>query len=312
MERGMPERFKMTTELMDQVIFGMENQRENLILDARTGLVVPRELLTTDEAGEEERYFDLPDWTPSDGFRLMEGFAGALKNPIYRERLRQILNSGRGVFRGFKNVLKERPDLEKKWFLYKERLMKQKVREWYAALCGYWDAEEEGAEPPDTEDLFLEEFSIQDASGDDPDVQRCRQEFFEEIYGTYPEELRGILVRQYNWRSRPFDFALKAISPGGGVCGILGGFIESGSSRSFLFLDCVYILPEFRGAGIAAGLIDQASKRCYEEGFSNLFFTIPPEGAVLSDNLKRRGFKQFRTTMELDIRNWYYETVQPV
>ena len=35
---------------------------------------------------------------------------------------------------------------------------------------------------------------------------------------------------------------------------------------------------------------------------------MPPEGDVMVENLKRKGFITFRSTMTLDIQAWYYET----
>ena len=311
----MPRHFKMTPEIMDQVIFGMENQNEDMVLDCENALVMPRTAVKADAEGddpEEERYFDLPRWTPSDGFRVMEGFAGALKNPIYRERLRQILNSGRGVFRGFKNVLKERPDLEKKWFLYKERFMKQRVKEWYTDLCGYWEARDAGEEPVEMDDLFQEEFSIQAAEGRDPDFLKGRQAFFEEIYREAPPNLRKILEHQSNWRGRPADLVLKSLTPEGSFCGMLSAFIDEcydfEGEQAFLFLDALFVLPEFRGAGIASGLMDKAAELCHDKGISRMVSFIPPEGDVMVENLKRKGFNPFCSTMTLDIQGWYYET----
>ena len=305
----MPGHFSITPEIIDQIIFGMENQKEDMILDAETGLVIPAASVPEEERSQE-RYYDLPVWGPIDGFQLMEGFAGALRNPIYRERLRQILSSGRGVFRGFKNVLKERPDLEKKWFLYKERFMKQRAREWYNDLCGYWDVLDTGEEPAEIEDLFLEDFRIVPVYGDDPDVQENRQAYFKEIYHSYPENLRDILISQAEWRMRGPDFILKSLTPSGGTAGILCGFIEEKGGEAFLFLDTLYVLPEFRGAGIASGLMDQAAESAYDRGIRRMMISLCPEGNILGENFKRRGFRPFSTTLEQDLQEWYRENVR--
>ncbi|MDC7238986.1 MAG: GNAT family N-acetyltransferase, partial [Spirochaetales bacterium] len=133
--------FDLTPELQDQIIFAMENQTETFLLDTESLLLV-----TEAQIPEERREYCLPipDWNPSDGYQLMDSFTGVLRNPIYRERLRAILNSGRGVFRGFKNVLREREDLEKAWFAHKDREMKRRVRAWYDELCEYWGVESLG------------------------------------------------------------------------------------------------------------------------------------------------------------------------
>ena len=303
----MAEPFTMTPELMDQVIFGMENQKEKMILDSETGLVLPLSSLAEEEL-QEERYYQLPSWEPADGFQLMEGFAGALQNPIYRERLRQILNAGRGVFRGFKNVLKERPDLEKKWFLYKERYMKQRVKEWYSDLWGYWDALDAGEEPVEMDDLFLEEFSIVRTQSSDERIAQYRDAFFQEIYKDYPENLQALLIRQLNWRNRLPEFVLLSLTPSEMICGILTAFSEESGGDIYLQLDCLYVLPDYRGAGIASGLIDRAAKEASHEGVSRFLIPLPPEGAVMNENLKRKGFSPVSTTLIQDVQKWYYES----
>ena len=298
----------MTPELLDQVIFGMENQKEKMILDSETGLVIPLSSLSEEEI-RSDRFYQLPSWEPADGFQLMEGFAGALQNPIYRERLRQILNSGRGVFRGFKNVLKERPDLEKKWFIYKERLMKQRVKEWYSELWGYWDALEAGEEPVETDDLFLEEFSIRTAESEDEKIlQEFRGLFFQELYRDYPENLQAVLVKQANWRNRKPEFALLSMAPDEKVSGVLTGFVEEAGGEKFLFLDSLYVLPEFRGAGVASGLIERASENISGDDFTSFLVQLPPEGTVLKENLKRKGFRILNTTLIQNLHEWYYES----
>lgn len=294
----MTARFKLTPELTDQIIFAMENQTKDFFLDPGTLMVVSEDQV--DQMDSRDDLVELPDWNPSDGYQLMDSFTGILKNPVYRERLRQILNSGRGVFRGFKNVLKERPDLEKLWFAHKDREMKKRVRLWYGELCEFWGVESLGEEPEDTEDLFLDEFSM-DESGEELPVELLSL-FEQELYRDYPEALRRLLL---NSPSVPdgAQVCFKALSPEGTVCGILGFVMKD----EYAVLNCLYVLPEYRGAGIASGLLDTASRSCYEKGASHLIVSLPPEGGMLSENLKRRGFRNAGAWRILDLQTWYYE-----
>ena len=206
---------------MDQVIFGMENQKEKMILDSETGLVLPLSSLAEEEL-QEERYYQLPSWEPADGISADGRFCGGLCRIPYtgngsgRSSMRDAV-----FFRGFKNVLKERPDLEKKWFLYKERYMKQRVKEWYSDLWGYWDALDAGEEPVEMDDLFLEEFSIVRTQSSDERIAQYRDAFFQEIYKDYPENLQALLIRQLNWRNRLPEFVLLSLTPSEMICGIL-------------------------------------------------------------------------------------------
>ncbi|MCK4542485.1 MAG: GNAT family N-acetyltransferase, partial [Spirochaetales bacterium] len=148
-------KFIMTPEIMDQIIFGMENQEKTFILDTDTDHVVPAE----ETEKESFRYIPIPEWKSSDGFQLMEMFTASMRNPILRERFREALSSGRGVFRSFKNILKERPEIERLWFSFKEKEMRKRVREWYNQLAEVWGLEKLGPEPEDTEELVMSDFS---------------------------------------------------------------------------------------------------------------------------------------------------------
>lgn len=300
----MAEQFKLTSELIDQIIFAMENQKESFLLDTETLI-----LSTKSSADESRKDFLLPvpDWTPSDGYHLMDSFAGTLKNPIYRERLREILNSGRGVFRGFKNVLKERDDLENAWFLHKDREMKKRVRNWYSDLCDYWGIESLGEEPEETDDLFLDEFSMEIFSTDDDMFEQARVSFREELYKESPEGLKTMLLRHHYHPQRSADLAVRAMSPDGSSCGYISVYLDTEKDKIYAALDCLYVLPEYRGAGIAAGLLDYLLDHCYHNRVETLLLILPPEGEVLGRTLERRGFKAIGPCLLLNLEQWFYE-----
>jgi len=298
----MSRQFKLTPELVDQIIFAMENQNETFLLDTAALLIVPETgaVLTSD-------LIPLPSWKPSDGYQLMDSFTGILKNPIYRERLRTILNTGRGVFRGFKNVIKERPDLEKAWFAHKDREMKRRVRLWYAELCDYWGVESLGEEPEEIEDLFLDDFSITDIPTESEELSRAGKAMLDEIYRTCSPSLKDLLVREGIWSSGAPDFAAGAFSPDGSSCGFITLRLEQHKNDLYALLDCLYILPEFRGAGIASGLLDYISNFCFGKKVRSLLVQLPPEAEILGENLSRRGFRKIGPFLILDIEKWYYE-----
>ena len=122
-------RFELDNILIDDIIFHMENQDGDFVLDSQAGCVV--DLFSNeyedDPDTESERYIALPYWSSNDGYRLMEKFAGGLKNPVVRQELSNALNRNKGVFRAFRDVLEQYPETEKLWFNYKEREMKNEV-----------------------------------------------------------------------------------------------------------------------------------------------------------------------------------------
>ena len=189
--------------------------------------------------------------------------------------------------------------------------MKQRVKEWYSDLWGYWDALSAGEEPVETDDLFQEEFSIQKADQYDQRSMEYRDACFQEVYKESPENLRDLLIRQLNWRNRNPEFVLFSLTPSEKISGILTAFIEESGGETFLQMDCLYVLPDFRGAGIASGLMDRALEEAAEEGISRFLVQLPPEGSMLKENLKRKGFSVLSTTLIQDIREWYYESEHP-
>jgi len=160
-------RFELDKILIDNILFYMENQDGDFLLDTAQGKVID-----INGGGQEEetgynddRFISLPGWSSQDGFRLMERFTAGLKNPVARHDLSVALTRSKGVFRAFKNVLESYPEIEKMWFNHKDREMKNEVISWYNSLREEWGMEPIGMEPDDTSSLVLEDFTFRE--GDD-------------------------------------------------------------------------------------------------------------------------------------------------
>jgi ribosomal protein S18 acetylase RimI-like enzyme len=147
-------RFDLDNILVNQILFHMENQEGIFVLDAQENLIVN----SANIDNEDKNYISLPQWGPKDGYRLMEKFAVSLKNPLVRHELSTALNKSKGVFRAFRDVLEQYPEIEKMWFKFKEQKMKNQVVVWYNALREEWGLEPVGIEPEDTSSLILEDF----------------------------------------------------------------------------------------------------------------------------------------------------------
>ncbi|MCL2210715.1 MAG: GNAT family N-acetyltransferase [Treponema sp.] len=161
-------RFELDDTLTDDIIFHMENQENDFLLDTREGCVIGTRCddIKESDCDDAERYIPLPAWEPKDGYRLMEKFTASLKNPVVRHELSESLNKNKGVFRAFRDVLEQYPDTEKMWFRFKEQKMKNEVVSWYNALREEWGLEPIGAEPEDTMSLVLEDFIIKKGESD--------------------------------------------------------------------------------------------------------------------------------------------------
>jgi hypothetical protein len=87
--------FELNQTLVDEIIFFMEDQGGEFLLDTEEGIVINVDDGEVDR-DNDSRYIGLPDWEPSDGFRLMEHFAAGLHNALVREELSAALDRGRG------------------------------------------------------------------------------------------------------------------------------------------------------------------------------------------------------------------------
>jgi GNAT superfamily N-acetyltransferase len=162
--------FELNEALMDEILFSMEDQDGCFLLDTRDCIVIDMDDKSRPlDEGDTRRYIGLPDWESSDGFNLMQNFTASLKSETVRDELSRALNRGRGVFRAFKDCLSAHPEVEKLWFAFKERAMREVVLTWFNGLREEWGLEKIGPEPEETADLILEDFRFRKsdaASGD--------------------------------------------------------------------------------------------------------------------------------------------------
>ncbi len=294
---------ELTRELVDQIIFGMENQEHDFYLDLESG-----ELVSDDGADMDSDSLEaIPDWTSVDGYNLMERFVLSLHNPIYRERLRSILASGRGVFRQFKDALKERQDIERLWFTFKEKQMRRLVAEWYNDI-----REARGLEPLELSDeddgleaeaLVLSDFVVQpiDSSLFDT-LEEMDRSAFEENFDDEQE-------RDYYYRAKRTGVSLRN---GSYVRGIM---TPAGESAGFIWADFgerslraiirqLYIRPEYRGIGLAHVLLRCALEELAERGVVGASIELLGKAVEVQEAFARQGFLTQAVDLGLDLPKW--------
>ena len=155
--------FILSPEMIDDILFSMENQTEMLFFDALEGICVDEDALDNDYETVigDERYYDLPEWTSAQGFRVLEQFTARVHNPLLREALLNALGQRKGVFRRYKEVLKTVPAVEREWYQFKEQQMKAAVYEWYNELRMIWGLEKVRFEEETDTQLLQEDFTFQ-------------------------------------------------------------------------------------------------------------------------------------------------------
>ena len=305
-------KFQMTPELIDEVIFGMENQESTYFIDTEECVVVPEDDENFDLDADPDRYLEVPDWTSIDGFKLMERFAAGLRNPIVRENLRLSLGAGRGVFRNFKNALKERPDVEKLWFSYKEREMRKLVVEWYNELCEVWGFQKLAVEEEETEELVLSDFVLSHPVSEEAmrarllDMDRCS---YREALDGYPP---GWVDAKYEKDRTGVEFrdgqVILAETPSGETAGFIWGqSLPADSSEGISVIDRIlqlFVVPEYRGLGVSKALLERYCREAYDRNVSRIFIDCVGGSLGFGERIESEGFEVMARTYVLDVGKW--------
>ncbi|MDR0316156.1 MAG: GNAT family N-acetyltransferase [Treponema sp.] len=289
-------RFELTEALIDEILFCMEDQDGEFFLDSHEGTIVNS---GSDEfdADEEDRYLSLPEWEPSNGFRLMERFTASLHNPVVREELSVALDRGRGVFRAFKDTVSQYPEIEKRWFSFKDREMKREVIRWYNALRESWGLELIGEEPEDIEGLALEDFRFREGSVADSEAAEklhrvCLEEYNGEESGG--KESGG----KYKMTAEILTEMSKWIFPGD-----LSVVVESAEGEFAAYISAAYtapgrlhicaleVQPEYRGLGLGEALLSRLLEQADHEKVSCISIDLPAASENFSRVLAREAFQ---------------------
>lgn len=303
---------RLTRELVDQIVFGMENQDSDFHLDLEEQVVVPGPDVDAD--ADAERYVPLPEWRPVDGYNLMERFVAELRNPIFRERLRSILASGRGVFRQFKNALRERPDIERLWFGFKQREMRALVGDWINDLREQWGLERLSLEDDSEETLSLIETDFTFTDGDERTVALVRsvdRDAFAESFPDDPEAVVGALY-EFHRAGLPGpedgDSALLACqTPAGETAAVLWSVLRHTGEVTLSVVVQLYVSPEYRGLGLARALLREHLLRCHAGGVQEILVTLPGAAAAMESSMEEPRMARASVTARISTDRWHRE-----
>ncbi len=150
---------RFNDQILSEIIFGMENQDVDYMLDIGTGNLYS-DGFDDVEPSSEDNLVELPPWTSSDGYQLMVSFTNSCQDPVLRQRLSdELISRQRGVFRRFRDVLSENPDVLKQWYDFKDRRMKSYIKSWYRSR--FSDSADEVADEGDlSEGALLSDFEV--------------------------------------------------------------------------------------------------------------------------------------------------------
>ena len=253
----------------------MEDQDGEFYLDIEEGGIISADAEDFDY--EDERFISIPEWSPSDGFRLMESFTAGLRNTMVREKLSAALNRGRGVFRAFKDVLSRHPEVEKLWYSYKDREMKREVIQWYNALREQWGLELIGEEPEEIEDITREDFRFREANIED-------RKAAEDLHRYCIDNAKSPLELS-PWVF-PGDLCLVAESAGFDFAAYISAVRIDADS---LHVNALEVKPEYRGLGLGKTLLGRLLEQADKQELS-VCFDLPIEAGNFSRVLCREDF----------------------
>ena len=299
--------FVLTEKNIEDILFAMENQDLDSLFDSEKGeVVVASTIAETDFSLDEnegvERFYNLPNWSSVEGFKLMEGFALTLNNPIVSKKLRQVLDSGKGVFRNYKNVLSEYPDVHKLWFSFKNHAMKKVVLDWYNDLRLSWTlAPFEDELFDDTEDVVLSDFSFGETDAFDISLycEKMKEVFITEENSPLDDFFYQQWTKSLSEKTSTACFCAKNLNDE--TVGLLHYSFSSGKSSSVAELNLCYVEPLYRGLGIAKTLLEKSLNTLKTKGIH----WIVIESSLFDDSftgfVKKQGFSLCRGNFVLNI-----------
>jgi hypothetical protein len=268
----------LTDEFLYQIIFCMEDQSNTYCLDLAQGQLTQVDFVGDRRREDPSRFIDIPAWRPSDGFRTMDKFVSSLRNPIYREQLKEVLQTGKGVFRQFKDVLREQPALERLWYYFKDKEIRNVIYLWYERNDDAFRLSRLSMEPEDdAKDLLQEDFSVTaDISAWDAAVGASMKQFLRSMDAeSKVSAMEGENIRSAWENGGDRKEGLVALTSEGVYAGCVSWLQVDDRIAQVLFY---YIEPEYRGLGLYKFLFDHMSRRLSRIGVTDVVLPLAGDG----------------------------------
>jgi GNAT superfamily N-acetyltransferase len=301
--------FTLQPEQVEQIIFAMEDQQHSYYVHRRSG-----ELLRADEVEEGGELVPIPEWQPVNGFLMMEKFVARLRNPLLRLELKDALASGRGVFRKFKDILKDNVEVERLWFAFKERELRAVVWQWYnehRELAGLERLVQEPEEPEGLQDLLGSDFAIVPLHGGHEEVLHELDEsaFAARFAGADPARVATMFKEARKGlpdAGSPDSLAFVAETPEGEFAGFVWA-VEEGdplAAGRVLRVHQLAVAERYRGLGLGAMLLRRLIVQARDRGLHLVRIELNGKCLDLAGFFQGLGFKPISQDMELDPTRW--------
>lgn len=286
--------FNLTDKLRDEIISAMDNQETVYIVDAAANQLVEK---VSGLEPDDDKYYCLPEWKPADGFSIREAFVNQLHSPLAHDELQNVLHSGRGVFKNFRNVIKEYPEVDKRWHIFKHKMMSARIGQWYDSLREIWGLEKLDQISESEDGLVYDDFSFQEynPSADKKNILLSIS-FAQDDEDNLPSEVNEAIYGM--WRTQ-FEND-EAAEQSGYVCYSLSddfaGCITASSSfknqNKIMVITSLFVSEQFRGLGIGTELLSMCITKLQSNGKKWVLIPnfIAPE--ILQPLLVRTGFEK--------------------
>lgn len=302
----------LSDEFLYQLIFCMEDQANAYCLDLKEGTITETVFVEDRKAIEPNRFLELPPWYPSDGFRTMEKFVSTLRNPLYRERLRHVLQSGKGVFRQFKDVLHEQPSLERLWYYYKDKEIRRRIFHWYERHDEAFRLARLGEEAPDDrpDELIREDFTLtDDAASHVDEIRKIGERLAVQLEqsGHRTDRHVAIQVREA-WKEHADDRHLVALSLSGQFVAFIRYRIYP--DEGMAIIRCYGVKAEFQGLGVFHFLFDSLCASLNLQGIRELIVRLAGESIKMEHMFELANPVVLTKTVSVSIPRWCDEIME--
>jgi ribosomal protein S18 acetylase RimI-like enzyme len=308
--------FTLNSELVEQIIFAMEDQHNDYRVRRDSGELLREDEIEQEQTPEEgeDPFLPIPEWHPVDGFLMMEKFVARLRNPLLRDQLKDALASGRGVFRKFKDILKASPEVERIWFVFKERELRKIVWQWYndnRELVGLERLEEEPEPTEDLEDLLTSDFAIVPVQSRHLEALRKLDE--SAFSARFPEAEPGRVSDLYRESRGDLpdpasggSLAFAAETPEEDFAGFVWAVEQTDPliAGRILRVQQLAVVQRYQGVGLGSMLLRRLMAEARDRGYHRLRGELSGTGLQLAGFFEQLGFQTVARDVELDPTYW--------
>lgn len=295
--------FNLTDELIDSIISAMDNQDCVFVVDAASNQLVDGSSTLPDD----NEYYALPEWKSADGFEMREAFVNQLHAPLAHDELQNVLHSGRGVFKNFRNVLKSYPEIDKRWHVFKHRTMSARINDWYNSLREIWGLEKLDQLLESEQNLVHDDFSFKEydpehdkeiilsnISASAYDDEELPSEVIEAIYKLWRNQFEN------DNSTHKTGYVCYSLSDDFLGCITASSIIDN--QENILTITSLFVPEQFRGLGIGTELINMCITKLEKLGCEWVLLPnfIAPD--LLQPLLIRTGFKKISSGYILQLQ----------